>query len=114
MSRVSPLDRRARPLLAVRGLRDGSRLAAMQVRGRHRIPVIHALLTVGTLACSRGDVGLPAIVRRSGSPQLALVRATADVVQRRVDEVPPPTWWLLRRTSKRRPPDRRRRWRFAS
>jgi hypothetical protein len=58
----------------------------MQVRGRHRIRVIRAPLTVETLAWHRGDCGPSHDREPEWITQLALVRAMADVVQERVDE----------------------------
>jgi len=57
----------------------------MQVRGRHRIRVIRAPLTVETLAWHRGDCGPSHDREPEWITQLALLRAMADVVQERVD-----------------------------
>src|SRR5258708_39872232 len=62
-------------------VRERSRLAARQVRRRHRIRVIRALLTVDTLSWHRGDCGPSHDREPERITQLALVRAMADVVQ---------------------------------
>src|SRR5258708_27884600 len=62
-------------------VRERSRLAARQVRRRHRIRVIRALLTVDTLAWHGGDCGRAHDREPEWITQLALVRAMADVVQ---------------------------------
>jgi hypothetical protein len=87
-------------------VRDASRFAARQVRGRHRIRVIRVLLTVEMLAWHRGDCGPSHDREPEWITQLALVRAMADVMQERVDEAAADL--AVAETLETAPPHRRR------